>query len=81
MVENTESKPKLVLRVRQAVFHTRSETNRERYTELDSLYNQLKDETVGSQRYNNIFHAYRWLKRQPDRLRPVILGKEIPVWF
>lgn len=80
MLEQPEVKP-LFSRVLDRVFHTRTETIQERFEGLDSLYEQVLQEEIGSERYNNVFHAYRWLKRQPDRARWVVFGREIPFWF
>jgi hypothetical protein len=81
MIERNEANQNILSRLTYPIFHVRTETIWERFLELDSLYEQLSNEQIGSKRYDNIFHAYRWLKRQPNRIMPVVLGKEIPIWL
>jgi hypothetical protein len=81
MVEDSAARSNLLSRLKHFTIHTREETLEERFGELDGLYNQLGAEKIGSERYDNVFHAYSWLKRQPDRVRPVIFNREIPIWL
>lgn len=71
----------LLNEIRRIVVRTRPETPQERENSLDSLFQQIQQEEIGSARYDNVFTAYRWLKRQPERNILVVFGKDTPFWF
>ena len=67
--------------IRRFVIGTRDETIQERFNSLDSLWEQMLQEPIGSERYDAFYYAYHALKRQPERKILRLFGKDTPIWL
>lgn len=81
MIDRLASFPERLAEVRNFIISTREETVQERENVLDSLWNHVLQEPVGSERYDAFYYAYYALKRQPERKIVTIFGKDTPIWL
>lgn len=70
-----------LVEIRRFILGTRDETVQERVDALDSLYNQMLKESVGSERHDAFYYAHASLKRQPERKIVTLFGKDTPIWL